>query len=229
VKRTVPAFFAIFFLAALAAYPQSSFLKTGQTGLGISGAFTANPNVSGFSGRAGIALYGIFDLSVSEGRNAYDPVLFGDLKATSTVPEIRAYLAKQNSSKSPVTASISVGYASDKFSSPDFVPDGIVMRGNSMLFSGTISRDVLLSRKAYVQPYAGIGYTSTTVKATNSRGVTLVFTSDILISLNLGVPLVYGLSDRTMVVLQPSLSLDKNDVTFAISLGLIAALTKARI
>ena len=225
-KKTVPVFFALFLLSALLAFPQSSFLKTGQTGFGTSGAYTTNKDASGFSGTAGVALSGIFDLSLSVGRPSYGSDTYADLKATSIVSEIRAYIIKQNSGKAPVTASISVGYSSDKFSSPDFEADSLVMRAHSMLMGGTVSRDVPLSAKVYIQPYAGISYVNSTLKISDPSGLTLGST-DGMVSLNLGVPLVYGLSERTMAVLQPAVSLDKNNVTFAVSAGLIIALTKA--
>jgi len=234
-KRSLRVFFAIFFLAALAAYPQSSFLKTGQSGFGISGAFIRNSDASGFSGTAGAALSGIFDLSLSVGRASYDPGVFGevvDLKATSIATEIRAFVVKQNSSTAPVTVSISVGYANDKFSSPDFIPTSTIMRAQSLLFGGTVSRDVPLFDKAYIQPYFGLGYTSTTLKLSDPSGLTLI-TTDGVVGLNLGVPLVYGLSDRALVVFQPSLghglAKGKDITTFSVSLGLVIALTKPRV
>jgi hypothetical protein len=229
-KKASAVFLALFVLSAGAAYPQSGFLKTGQSGLGISGAFATNSSASGFSGTAGAALAGIFDLSLSAGRVSYDPGTLGavaDLKATSIISEIRAYVVKQNSSKAPVSVSISFGYASDKFSSPDFLPDSITMRAHSLLLGGTVSRDVPLFNKAYIQPYAGIGYTSTTLKVSDPSGLTLSDT-DGMVGLNLGVPFVYGLSESALVVLQPSLGLNKDTTTFAISLGLVIALTKPR-
>ena len=39
-----------------------------------------------------------------------------------------------------------------------------IMRAQSLLFGGTVSRDVPLFSKAYIQPYFGLGYTSTTLK-----------------------------------------------------------------
>ncbi len=226
-KRTLPAFFILFLSSALLAFSQGNFLKTGQSGLGVSGALSTNPDVSGFSGTAGFALAGVFDLGLSVGKATYDAVTFGDLKSTSLVTEIRAYVARQNMSKSPITLSVSVGYASERFSSPDFEPDNLTMRSHSLLVGATVYRDFPLVRKAFVQPYIGVGYASTTTKVSDPTGLTLSSTEG-LVALNLGVPLVYSLSARTMAVLQPGVALDKNNVTFAISLGLIVALSKAR-
>ncbi len=234
-KTRLALFPALFFLAVLAAYPQSSFLKTGQTGFGISGAFIRNSDASGFSGTAGAALSGIFDLSLSVGRASYDPGAFGevvDLKATSIATELRAYFVKQNSSTSPVTASISVGYANDRFSSPDFVLTSIIMRAQSLILGGTVSRDVPVFAKAYIQPFFGLGYTNTTLKLSDPSGLTLS-TTDGVVGLNFGVPLVYGLSEKALVVFQPGLGLGlakgKDITTFSVSLGLIIALTKPRV
>ena len=234
--RTKLALFpALFFLAVLAAYPQSSFLKTGQTGFGINGAFIRNSDASGFSGTAGVALSGIFDLSLSVGRVSYDPGVFGevvDLKATSIATEIRAFVVKQNSSTAPVTVSISVGYANDKFSSPDFIPISTIMRAQSLILGATVGRDVPVFDKAYIQPYFGLGYTNTTLKLSDPSGLTLSST-DGVVGLNIGVPLVYGLSERALVVFQPSLSQGlakgKDITTFSVSLGLVIALTKPKI
>jgi opacity protein-like surface antigen len=230
VKRTLAAFSALFLLSALLAFPQGSFLKTGQSGLGVSGALITNPDVSGFTGTAGLALSGIFDLSLSLGRASYDPAASGDLselKARSLVTEIRAYFARQDSGRSPVTASIAAGFASDKFSSPDFVPDSLVMRSHSLLIGATVCRNFPLFKKAFLQPYVGVGYASTTTKISNPSGYT-VGDTDGVVALNLGVPLVYSFSAQTLLVLQPGVALDKNNVTFAVSVGLVVALSRSK-
>ncbi len=96
---------ALFFLSALLAFPQSSFLKKGQSGFGLSGAYATSNEASGWSGTAAVSLGGIYDLSFSVGRPSYDPVSsgFNALTSTSIMPELTAHVIKQNSSRSPVS------------------------------------------------------------------------------------------------------------------------------
>lgn len=220
----VPALLAF---ASAAAFAQSSFLKNGQYGLGLSGAYATNSGASGLSGTAGVGLGGIFDVSFSVGGVKYEPgsIEFSDLKATSMAPELRAHVIKQNSSRSPVSLSISVGYARDDFRSPDLEAAGLDMWADTVAVGGTIYRDIRLSRGAYLQPYAGLTYDATTVKFRNAQGLTLS-SKDNLASFGVGLPLVYGVSDSAMLIFQPALTFNRNVTTFAISAGLVLRLSK---
>ena len=70
------------------------------------------------------------------------------------------------------------------------------------------------------------------MKLSDPSGLTLS-TTDGVVGLNFGVPLVYGISEKALVVLQPGLGLGlakgKDITTFSVSLGLIIALTKPRV
>lgn len=226
-KRSPFVFLAVFFASALTAFPQGSYLKKGQYGLGLSGAYVSNSDVSGFSGTAGIALGGFLDLTFSTGRATYSIPEFSSLKSTTFAPGITAYVIKQNSSKSPVTLSISAGYANDDFSSPDLDEGALTMRSKSFIVGVAVHRDVPLFRAAWLQPYAGLTYTDTTMKLANAQGQA-VRSTDNQLTFGFGLPFVYELfSGVAMVVAQPSLGFDKN-ITFAFSVGLIFALTKPR-
>jgi len=220
---------AVLVLSAPLAFSQGSYLKKGQTGFGLSGSYAANGAAHGFSGTAGAALGGIFDLAFSMGRAAYKPgssLDFLDLEATSLVPEIRGHIIKQNSSASPVSVTISAGYARDSFSSPDLDAEGLEMWANSLLLGATVYRDVPLLNGLYLQPSAGISYTSTSVKFRDETGATLSG-DDSLVSFGLGLPLVYAVSERALLVAVPSLTLDKDHTTFGVSVGLVYALSTA--
>ncbi len=70
-------------------FAQSSFLEKGQNGFGISGGFSTNENISGFSGEVGYSFSGIFDLGASISRFGFDQQLGGeDLNATVISPFI---------------------------------------------------------------------------------------------------------------------------------------------
>lgn len=223
-KKMSAAFIGLFFLSALAAFPQSSFLKKGQYGLGLSGAYATNSAAHGLSGTVGVGLGGIFDLSFSAGHVGYDdPGEFTELDATSLAPQLTAHVVKQNSSKSPVSVSVSVGYARNNFSSPDLDLIDYKMWMNTFMIGGTVYRDVRLARNAYLQPYAGIGYSSTSLKIADPSSYT-VSADDSLVSLGLGVPVVYGITAKALVVVQPGLTFDLEKgghTTFAISAGLV--------
>jgi hypothetical protein len=226
-KRSPFIFLAVFFVSALTAFPQGSYLKRGQYGLGLSGVYVSNSDVSGFSGTAGISLGGLFDLTFSTGRATYAIAEFSSLKSTTFAPGITAYVVKQEASKSPVTLSISAGYAMDDFSSPDLDEGALTMRSKSFIVGAAVYRDVRLFRAAYLQPYAGLTYTDTTSKLSNAAGVTFRSTDNQL-TFEFGLPFVYELfSDVTMVVVQPSLGFDKN-ITFAFSVGLVFALPQPK-
>jgi len=166
-------------------------------------------------------------LAFSMGRVTYKPgssLDFLDLKATSYVPEIRGHIIKQNSSDSPVSVTVSAGYARDNFSSPDLDLEGLEMWANSLLLGATVYRDVPLLKGFYLQPSAGISYTSTSVKFRDENGATLSG-DDSLVSFGLGLPLVYAVSEKAFLVAVPLLTLDKDNTTFGISVGLVYVLS----
>lgn len=226
-KRTLSVFCTLFFVSALVAFPQSSFLKKGQSGIGLFGATANNNDASGWSGTAAVGLGGVYDLSLSVGRLSYDPVSsgFNDLTSTSIMPEITAHVLKQNSSKAPVSLSISAGYARDNYSSPDLDVENFVMWANTILVGGKVYRDIPVVAGLSLQPYAGLGYASTSLKIRNADGLTVSGKHN-LTSLGFGLPVVYGVSEKTLIVLQPGVTFDDDNVTFAISLGLVVALNK---
>jgi hypothetical protein len=223
-KKVPAAFLATFFAACLAAFPQGSVLKRGQYGLGLSGAYATNSGASGFSGTADVGLGGVFDLTFAAGRAKYDPDAseFADLKTTSFGPEFRAHVIKQNSSRSPISLAVSIGYTRDNFSSPDLDANDLRMWANTFYVGGTVYRDVRLSRRAYLQPYAGITYVNTSFKVSEA-GLTLS-NEDNMAALSLGLPLVYSFSEKTLFILQPGLTFDKDTTTFAVSAGLVIVL-----
>lgn len=223
-SRSSAAFAGLFFLSALAAFPQGSFLKKGQYGLGLTGAFSSNSAVHGFSGALGVGLGGIFDLSIAAGHGTYDdPGEFSELSTTTLAPQLTAHVIKQNSSKSPVSVSISVGYARDNFGSPDLDIVDYKMWANTFLIGGTVYRDVRISDAAYLQPYVGIGYSGTTLKISDPSHYT-ISADDTLVSLGIGLPVVYGLGPKALLVVQPGLTFDMEQgghTTFALSAGLV--------
>ena len=228
-KRSLRAFCGLFLLSALVAFPQSSFLKKGQSGFGLFGAHATNSGASEWSGTVAVGLGGVYDLSLSVGRFSYDPVSsgFNDLASTSIRPEITAHVIKQNSSKSPVSLSISAGYARDHYSSPDLDVENFIMWADTILVGGKVYRDIPVVAGLYLQPYGALGYTSTSLKIRNADGLTVSGKHD-LASFGFGLPIVYGVSGKTLIVLQPGLTFDDDNVTFAISLGLVVVLSKPR-
>jgi hypothetical protein len=216
----------LFLASCLAAFPQSSVLKRGQYGLGLSAAYATNSGASGFSGAAGAGLGGIFDVSFSAGRATYEPEAseFADLKATSFGPEFRAHVIKQNSSRAPISLALSIGYTRDDFSSPDLDANELRMWANTFSVGGTVYRDVRLSRRAYLQPYAGLAYVNTRFKVSEA-GVPYSNEGG-MAAFSLGLPLVYSVSEKTLFIVQPGLAFNKDTTTFAVSAGLVVVLDK---
>ncbi|HOW86240.1 MAG TPA: hypothetical protein P5119_09615 [Candidatus Aminicenantes bacterium] len=218
------AFAGLFLLSALAAFPQSGFLKKGQYGFSLTGAYASNSAAHGLSGTVGVGLGGIFDLSFAAGHVTYDDTgEFTELTAASLSPQLTAHVIKQNSSRSPVSVSITVGYARDSFASPDLDLIDYKMWANTLMIGGTVYRDVRLSGAAYLQPYAGLVYSSTSLKISDPSSYTLS-ADDSLVSLGLGLPVVYALGPKALLVIQPGLTfeLEKGGrTTFALSAGLV--------
>lgn len=223
-RKTSVVFIGLFFLSALAAFAQSSFLKAGQYGLGLTGAYAANSAAHGFSGALGIGLGGIFDLSFSAGHATYtDTGEFTELSAASFTSQITAHVLKQNSSKSPISVAVTVGHARDNFLSPDLDLIDFKMWESTLMFGGTVYRDVRLSGAAYLQPYAGISYSNTRLKLEDPSGYA-VSSEDTLTSFAAGVPVVYGLAPKALLVVQPGLTRDLKKgghTTFVVSAGLV--------
>jgi hypothetical protein len=216
-------------LTSAVAFPQSSILKKGQSGLGLTGAYAANSGVSGLMGTAGVSLGGIFDVSFSLAGAKFKPGQneFSDLRSTALSPQFTAHVIKQNSSRSPVSVAVSIGYARDNYRSPDLAAAELNAYANSFAVGGTVYRDVRLSGRLYLQPYAGLTHTSSTLKITDAIGITLS-SHDTLVSFRTGLPVVYGLSEKAWIVVEPGLTFDKDHTTFAVSAGLVLALNRPK-
>jgi len=225
-RKAPVAFIALFGLSALAAFAQGNFLKKGQYGVGLNGALIFNKDASGFMGTAVVSLGGIFDLSFGAGRAAYDDTQeLADLTATTLSPELRAHVIKQNSSRSPVSLSFSIGHSRDNFSSPDLDAVGYTYKANSLVVGATVYRDIRLSRRAMLQPAVGLTHTSTTFKLTDDLGRTLSDKGGI-VSLLAGLTFVDELSWRTILFVQPGLTHNKDQTTFSVSVGLVYVFNK---
>jgi hypothetical protein len=219
-KRTLAAFFALFCLSALAAFAQGNFLKKGQSGFGLTGAYSSSSSIQGFTGIAGISFGGTFDLSLGVERAAVDATGLADLKATAIAPQLTFHIIKQNSARSPVSVAFSIGYGYNKYSSPDLDAVSYTMWDQVFSIGVMLYRDVPLSEKIYLQPLIGGGYTNSSLKLKNAEGLTLS-NEDYAWSFSAGLPVVYGISDRTLLVLEPGLITDKNATTFIVSLGFV--------
>lgn len=224
-KKAPAVFLALFTLSDLGAWAQGNFLKKGQSGLGFSGGYAYNSSASGITGTASVALGGIFDISFGLGWASYGSEDLTDLKATSLSPELRAHVIKQNSSRSPISLSLSVGHVRDNFRSPELDEAGYAYKANSVFVGATVFRDVRLSAKAYVQPYVGLAHTSTTYTLIDDLG--RMFSDKVgIASFVAGLSLVDAVSWRTLLVIQPGLTLNKDATTFSVSLGLVYAFSR---
>lgn len=219
-KKTSGAFLVLFCFAASAAFAQGNFLKRGQSGFGLAGAYATNSQANGFSGTAGVSLGGAFDFSLGVGHATFPGAEIADLEATTFEPGLTVHVIKQNSSTSPVSLAFSIGYAHETYSSPDLDAADITMRTDSYMLGVTVYRDVPLGRRLYLQPVLTGGYRNDSFKVTIGGGQTGTAEDDVW-SLRVGLPLVYGLSERALLVLDPGLATDKNNTTFTAALSLV--------
>ena len=221
-KRFLSVACVLFFLSALLAFPQSSFLKRGQSGFGLSGTYATSSGASGWSGTAAVvAGFTIFRFSV--GRLSNDPVSsgFNDLALTSSCP--RSWRCHQ-------TESVEV---------PRFPFDLGRLREGQLFLAGPRRREVhhvgehdlrrrdgLSGRSVvaglYLQPMPGSA-TKGRVEIRNADGLTRSGRTDLACWAS-ACPSFTVLLERCSS--SARLTFDDDNVTFAISVGLVIALKK---
>jgi len=76
------------------ALSQGSFLEKGQDAFAISGSYTTNKDLSGYSGGAGFSHMGVLELGISVGKFSFDRQSpRADLRATNISPCCASYFA----------------------------------------------------------------------------------------------------------------------------------------
>lgn len=200
-------------------HAQSSYLEKGQNGFGISGGFSTNEDISGFTGEVGYSFSGVFDLGLSLSRFGFDQQLFGeDLNATVISPYV-SYLPIKQDDSIPVSFSLNGSYQKQLYSNDVLDENDIDMSGDYFTIGASLFTDVEASDAMKIQPRAGVNYITGETKIEDSSGSTSE--SDNSTVFNLGVSLIFETSPSNSFVVTPSLGIQEDVTTFGLSLSFV--------
>lgn len=195
------------------ALAQSSFLEKGQNGFGISGGYSTNKDLSGFSWGAGFSFSGVFDLGISVGRFGFDQQPPGrDLHAT-TISPYASYFAIKQDEQMPVSFAVTVSYERQTYS--DKTLRNYDMSGNFFSIGASLYRMYEASKDVNIQPGIGFTYITGALKVTDiSQPVenTAVFT--------LGLQFIFHNSPTNILVITPLLGFGDDATTLGVTLSL---------
>lgn len=209
----------IFGALSTLSFAQSSYLEKGQNGLGISGGFSTNEDITGFSGGVGYSFSGVFDLGVSISRFGFDQKLLGeDLKATVISPFVTFLPIKQDDS-TPVSIGINASYQKQFYSNDALSSNDADVTGNFFTIGASIFTDIEASDGMKIQPTAGFNYITGETKIETST--TSQTESDNSTVFNLGLSLIFDSSPSNSFVVTPSLGFQEDVTTFGLSLSFV--------
>jgi len=211
--------FTLCFLIIVTAQAQSLFLEKGQNGFGISGGFSTNKDISGFSGGVGYSLTGVFDLGISVGRFGFDQQFFGeDLNATTISPFVSYLIVKQDE-QIPVTFALNGSYERQIYSNTALSDNDIDMNGNFFTIGASLYSMFEVSEAMKIQPGIGFNYITGEIKLEDSAGSDTE--SDNTTVFTLGLSLVFQRTPTDTFVVTPAIGFGDDVTTFGISLSFI--------
>jgi hypothetical protein len=202
-------------------FAQSSYLEKGQNGFVISGGFSTNEDISGFSGEVGYSFSGVFDLGLSVSRLGFDEQFLGeDLNATVISPFVSYIPIKQDESI-PVSFSLNGSYQKQLYTNDVLDDNNIDVTGDYFTIGASLFTDVEASDAMKIQPKAGVNYITGETKVEDSSGS--VSESDNSTVFNLGVSLIFETSPSNSFVVTPILGIQEDVTTFGLSLTFVLA------
>lgn len=211
--------FTLCFIIIISAQAQSLFLERGQNGFGISGGFSTNEDISGFSGGVGYSFSGVFDLGISVGRFGFDQQFLGeDLNAT-TISPFASYLIVKQDEQIPVTFALNASYERQIYSNKVLSDNYIDMNGNFFLIGASLYSMFEVSEAMKIQPSIGFNYITGELKLEDSTGSDTE--SDNTTLFTLGLSLVFQMSPTNKFVVTPAIGFGNDVTTFGISLSFI--------
>jgi hypothetical protein len=211
--------FLIFGSISTITFAQSSYSEKGQNGFGISGGFSTNEYISGFSGGVGYSFSGVFDVGISLSRFGFDQQLLGeDLNATVISPFVSFLPIKQDDS-TPVSFGINGSYQKQLYSNDVLSDNDIDMTGDYFTIGASLFTDIEASDAMKIQPIAGVNYITGETKIEDSTGSETE--SDNSTVFNLGLSLIFETSPSNSFVVTPSLGIQEDVTTFVLSLSFI--------
>jgi len=203
----------------ISAQAQSSFLEKGQNGFDISGSFSTNEDVSGFSGGFGYSFSGVFDLGISVGRFGFDQQLFDEDFNVTIISPYASYLIIKQDEQVPVSFALNGSYQRQIYSNRVLSDFDIDMTGNFYSFGASLFSTFEASEAMKIQPMAGFSYITGEIKVEDSSDS---FTeSDNTTVFALGLSLIFKTSPTNTFVVTPSFSFGDEVTTFGLTLSLV--------
>ncbi len=211
--------FTLCYVFMVSTQAQSLFLGKDQNGFGISGGFSTNEDISGFSGGVGYSFSGVFDLGLSVGRFRFDQQFFGEnLKATTFSP-FATYLIVKQDEQIPVSFALNFSYERQIYSNKILSDNNIDINGNFFGVGAALYSMIEVSEAMKIMPSIGFNYITGKLKLKDSIGSDTE--SDNTTIFSLGLSLVFQMSPNNTFVVTPAIGFGDDVTTFGISLGFI--------
>jgi len=202
----------------VSAHAQSFVLDKGQSGFGITGSFSTNDDISGFTGGVGYSFSGVFDLGISVGRFGFDQQFFGeDLNATTISPYASYFVVKQDE-QTPVSFAVNGSYERQMYSNDVLSDFDIDMTGSFFSIGASLYRMIEASETMNIQPAIGFSYITGEIKIEDSTES--ITESDNTTFFALGLSLIFRTSPTNTFVVTPTLGFGDDVTTFGLTLGL---------
>lgn len=205
------------FLCTNTAFSQGSYLKKGNSGVGLGFGFSSNSDVSGITAKIGYSSSGIFDVGLSLGRYTLDDL---DLNAISIVPSLTFYAIKQEPGKFPLSISFGMAYERDSYSGDALKQLDWDMHGDYLLLGFNIFGNINSTSLTTFQPYGSISYITGTTKISDSYGNSESEDNNAT-SFGFGISMFFETSPRSIIGISPGISISEDNTTFSITVGVI--------
>lgn len=195
------------------ALAQSSFLEKGQNGFGISGGYSSNKDLSGFTWSAGLSSSGVFDLGISVGRFGFDNQPPGRGLRATTITPYASYFAIKQDEQMLVSIAVNVSYQKQTYSNKTI--RDFDMSGNYFSIGASLYRIFEASKEMNIQPGIGFTYITGALKVNNSSQPvenTAIIT--------LGLQFIFHNSPTNILVVTPLLGIGDNATTLGLTLSL---------
>lgn len=225
-KRTL--LFASLIIAAQTGtvWAQGAFLEKGESGCGVEAGVSTDKDSFGYGGSFGYSIAGYFDLSgsVTEASVKSDSPLeyigyTNHLNVTSFDIGGTAYVSREDSTSQPFDIALSMDYGRDNYSSPAFSSQGANISGEDFTFGGTLFRNIDLSSMEYIQPSVTVAYLISSITG-EQRGYEAGTSENILVY-SAGFSYAIGSRTSTEYLISPAVVINKHDVTFSLTAGVI--------
>jgi len=211
--------FILCFVIIISAKAQSLFLEKGQNGFEISGGFSTNDDISGFSGGVGYSFSGVLDIGIYVGRFTFDQqFLEEDLNATTISPLASYFIVKQDE-RIPVSFALNGSYQRGIYSNKALRDNNIDMIAHSFSIGASLYSMFVASEAMKIQPSIGFNYITGKLKFEDStESDTESFNTTVF---SLGLSLIFQTSPTNTFVVTPALGFGDDVTTFSISLSFI--------